>query len=79
VVGVADESARYRDHGWLMWATWCLCAWLMIATKRYMKKGWFISQLCHSAIGMYITVATIYTVITMLQKIGFDLQNLGVH
>ena len=62
VVDVVDPAASLRDHGWWMWVTWCLCGWLMIATKRYMKKGWLLSQLCHSVTGTYITVVTIWMV-----------------
>lgn len=79
VVEVEDPADRYREHGWWMWTTWCLCGWLMIATKRYMKKGWLISQLCHSLIGTYITVVTIVMVYKILEKRNFILDEVEPH
>jgi len=40
---VDDPSDGIKSHGWWLWTAWCLLGWLMIATKRYMKKGWMLS------------------------------------
>lgn len=42
-LNIVDPKAPYAEHGWWMWSCWCMCGWLMIATKRYMVKAWLIS------------------------------------
>ena len=67
-VGVDDRIEYLQTHGWFMWTAWGILAWLMIATKRYMKKGWLISQMLHSLIGTYITVVTLVFSFKQLAK-----------
>ena len=59
-----DELALLRDdtietHGWVMWTAWFVCGFLLLATKRYAKKTWFISHLAHAVIGVFVIVGTI--------------------
>lgn len=51
----------------------------MIATKRYMKKGWLISQMAHSLIGTYITIVTIIFIVKVLNFKNMTIQNVTIH
>jgi hypothetical protein len=79
VISIESNADALLSHGWWMWTTWCLCGWLMIATKRYMKKGWLISQACHSLIGTYITIITLVMTFKQLKKVNFEMAAVTVH
>lgn len=59
-----------------MWTAWCVCGWLMVATKRYCKRGWLIAQLLHSLTGTFITVVTINFIVKILKAKKWQLHGL---
>ncbi len=43
IVAVDLPSNLAFQHGAWMFAIWCVLGWLMLVTKRYMKRQWLIS------------------------------------
>lgn len=78
-LNIADPKAPYAEHGWWMWSCWCMCGWLMIATKRYMVKTWHIAQIAHTLIGSFISFCTLFFIIKILVKMGGTIESFKIH
>lgn len=67
------------DHGAWMFACWCVLGWLMLVTKRYMKRQWLISQILHSLIGTFILIVTYIYSLKMLQPDEYVVREVNPH
>ena len=44
---IESSRSHFETHGWLLWVSWVLCAYLILASKRYMKVVWLPGQAIH--------------------------------
>ena len=50
---------KYIQHGWWMWSVWFVVALLLLTTKRYFKKYWFVMHNLHAFLGWFTMACTV--------------------
>jgi hypothetical protein len=48
-----------------MWISWFIFGFVMIATNRWFKEFWMVSQYIHTISGLIITALTLYYALTI--------------
>jgi hypothetical protein len=56
--------------------SWLLFALVLVATNRWFKHWWKVSQLMHTVAGSLVTIATTLSGITMIARMGFSSEEL---
>ena len=57
-----------------MWISWFVFGFVMIATNRWFKEFWMVSQYIHTISGLIITALTLYYALT-IRKISQDVDD----
>ena len=61
------------DHGWNLWVCWSVLAPIMLASKRYLKKGHLLGPMIHIVLGVYITIMTLVQGFRALDRVNWTL------
>jgi ABC-type phosphate transport system permease subunit len=68
--------AMFFVHGYIYFFAWNIFVLVSIATARYMRDKWETNMVLHTAVGMFISVSTIFWGFWAINfKKGFDIQN----
>jgi hypothetical protein len=68
---VRERFPIYTWHGVIMWFAWTLISILQVATNRYLKHKWQLSQKLHTVLGLLAGAFTITAVLLALSASGW--------
>ena len=56
---LSTGHSRFVFHGIVLYLTWFVLGFFLLATKRYFKFNWLVMHLAHLLVGMVVFVVTI--------------------
>jgi len=64
--GDRQRIQSYEWHGWAMLGYWGVGGFLMFVAKRYFKTFWFVTDIFHNVVGLFIMGMTFKTTFKLI-------------
>lgn len=76
---VETEREKFHQHGVYMWITWTILAYVMLASRRYLKKYYNLSNAIHSFCGCVITLFTLIFGFKAVADLDWKIEKVKAH
>lgn len=76
---VETERQKFHEHGVWMWITWTIFAYIMIASRRYLKTHYHLSSGIHIITGTLVLILTLIYAFKAIADLEWKVEEMKAH